>query len=175
MNYKKLFWGFIFLFDLRIGGFDLLLDIIGFILIFMALNAMKQQNEHYGRSSILAIPLIFMSIFNIYQNPAAQANWFSIIIGVLISILSIATVYGICMGIKEQATKIGDANLSSETMTKWKLYLISNVIILFVIFIPVLGVILAIPTMLFSIISYVLMIILMKNAERSLENYQIRS
>ncbi len=174
MNYRKLFWGFIFLFDFRLGGFDILPDIIGFILIFIALNAMKEQNGHYRRSSVLALPLIFISIFDIYQNPSAEASLFGILIGLMVGVLSIVMVYGICMGIMEEAAKTGDADLGHKAMSRWKIYLVANIIVLAAIIIPVLGAVLFIPALILGIISYVLMLMLMKNAEDSLENEGVR-
>lgn len=168
MNYRKLFWGFIFLFDFRIGGFDILPDIIGFILIFIGLNAMKDLNPHYRRSSVLALPLIFISFFDIYQNPSAQASMFNILIGIAVGVLSILTVYGICMGIADEAGKTGDSELGGKALNRWKLYLVTNIIILAAVAIPVLASVLFIPALILSLVSYVLMLMLMKDAEHGL-------
>ncbi|MFO7612964.1 MAG: hypothetical protein R6W99_10900 [Clostridia bacterium] len=168
MSYRKLFWGFIFLFDFRIGGFDILPDFIGFIFIYIGLRALSGRNIEFKRAGNLALPLIFMSVFDLYQAPSSEANLLGIIFGLALTLLIILMVRGICMGIRNEAEKAGNEGLASKASNRWGLFLAVNILLILFIVVPVLAAVLFIPFFILSIISYVLMVSLMKSAEYSL-------
>ncbi|MBN2558373.1 MAG: hypothetical protein JXB33_06455 [Clostridia bacterium] len=168
MSYRKLFWGFIFLFDFRIGGFDILPDFIGFIFIYIGLKALAGKDAEFKRAGSLALPLIFMSVLDVYQAPSTQASLLGIIFGLALTLLIILMVRGICMGIRNEAAKAGNDGLASKATNRWGLFLAVNILLILFTVVPVLAAVLFIPFFILSIISYVLMVSLMKSAEYSL-------
>ena len=100
MGFKNLFWGFIFLFDLRIGGFDILPDFIAYILFYRGMNMLSDRNENFDKGKVFAIPLIFLSIFDIFQvsTPITEIRNISfggvgVLIGIGVTIINLMMIY----------------------------------------------------------------------------------
>lgn len=175
MGFKKLFWGFIFLFDFRIGGFDILPDIIAYVLFYQGLSILSERNENFDKAKNLAFPLIFISILDIYQvtipfneigsNPFGIV---AILTGTVFSIINLMMVYRICKAIAEEARLVNDFDLASKAISRWKLYLANQLIILAGIILPVLLGLLFIVIFIISIVSYLLMLGLMNMASNKL-------
>lgn len=175
MNYKKIFWGIIFLFDFRIGGFDILPDIIGYILIVVGLAAIISRSSHYVTARSVAVPMIFISILDIYQRPVEsgfmqvyEPGILMILVGLVSSVLTIVMIHGICFGISEEAAAMGLDDLSSKAQSRWTLYLVLAVITTIGTFIPFLMGILFIPLFVLLWISFILILNLLKRAETSI-------
>ena len=176
MPYKKLLWGFIFMFDLRINELDLLPDFIGYIFFYQGLSMLADENEHFYKGKGLAFPMIFLSIFDLYNNPTPSyglqeqilggfSTFFSTVIFFLSVFISILMVYKICMGIAVEAEKIGAYDLEKKSMDRYKLFLLNN----FLLFLGFLMPILIIPIIIFSLVSYYLLVDLMNIASRHLD------
>ncbi len=176
MGFKNLFWAFIFLFDFNLNGFDILPDIIGYILFYRGLKMLSERNENFAKGKILAIPLIFLSILDIFHvtipinklgiAPFGRGGF---VIGIVKTIINLMMIYRICMGIAEEARVINDSELELKANNEWKLYLIVNIALLVSIFIPVLMGVLFIAIFIFSIAVYFLMLGLMNMASKRLE------
>jgi hypothetical protein len=175
MGFGSIFWGFIFFFDFNIGNFDILPDIIGYILIFSGLGRLQNLSGRFVTARKVALPLLLLSVFDIYKvniplnnlsmNPTTL---FFLLVGATTTILNILLVYNICMGIEEKANELSLWELAGKARSRWQLYLAFQLVFLlslvFVILIPLLF----IPLFIFSIVTYVLILGLMKNAEREL-------
>ncbi len=176
MGYKKLFWGFVFLFDFRINGFDVLPDFIGYILFYQGLAMLEDRNEYFNKAKSFALPMILISIFDIFQvtvpiNQIGSSTFglFSIVIGIIVSVINLLMVYNICLGIATEARVIGNLDLESKAISRWKLYFFTNVIILLsILLVSLLGVLFFV-IIIISIISYILMLGLMNLASEKLE------
>ena len=61
MCYKFLMWGFIFLVNIQIGGFDILPDIIGYYFIIQGLHMLRNNNKHFykARNATLLIVIAY--------------------------------------------------------------------------------------------------------------------
>jgi len=179
MGFKKLFWGFIFFFDFRIGGIDLLPDIIAYILFYQGLRILADRNERFGKAKAIAFPLIFVSLLDIYQVsiPFDQIGNISMSLVAMIAgfgllIINVVMIYQVCIGIAEEAGKLNNSSLESKAISRWKIYLVSNVLIFITIIgvaFPGLVVLLALGVMILSIVSYFLMLGLIKTAADELE------
>ncbi len=180
MGFSKIFWGFIFLFDFRFNGVDIIPDFIGFILIYFGLQMLAEKNNNFESAKSLAFPLIFISVFDIYhiQKPGINIttmSWIGLIIGVVFTILNLIMVYRICLGISEMANERSENELATKSMNRWTLYLINQIIIWFIsltsfVFDNTLAS-LALPLIIFALIVYILMLVLFKEAENTLVNY----
>jgi len=176
MGFDKLFWGFIFLFDFRIGGLDVLPDFVGYILFYQGLSILEERNKYFGKAKGFAFPLIFISILDVYQitEPMNGVDGdafglFGVIVGLGLLIISMLLVYNICFGIAEEARGIEDYELERKALNRWKLYLAINILFIVGIILPFLLAILFIVILVASITSYLLMLGLMKSASHSLE------
>lgn len=176
MGFNKILWGFIFLFDFRINGFDILPDFIGYILIFLGLKMLAERNENFNKAKLLALPLIFLSLLDIYQTQdnaqVVSHSFFVEIIGIAFMVISLIMVYRICLGISEMAGMKSDTELEIKAMQRWKIYLISEILLLSVIIIPSFFALLFFPIVIFSFVAYILILLLLKDAERRLDLHQ---
>lgn len=172
MGYKKLFWGFIFLFDFRFNGFDILPDIIAYILFYQGLTILEEKNEFFGIAKKFTIPMIFISILDIYQpqmnefgsNPLGV---FGILLGIISVVLGLIIIYNICKGIGYEASLINNAELESQSNNRWLLFLINDIFIMIGIILPM--EILVIFILIFSLVTYFLMLGLMNTASNILD------
>lgn len=176
MGYNKLLWGFTFLFDIRIQGFDILPDIIGYILFYQGLSILEDKNDFFNKGKRFALPMIVISIFDIYQRNVPMSELQSsssvvigIIFGLIIAIINLLMVYNICYGIKLEAKKINNFDLESQANNIWNLYLISSILVSTSFILLGLLQLFFIIVFVVSIISYILMLRLMNTASNSLE------
>ncbi|WP_202708819.1 hypothetical protein [Sporosalibacterium faouarense] len=175
MGFNKLFWGFLFMFDFRFNGFDILPDFVGYIFIFIGLKTLMNKNQNFSTAKNLALPLIFLSILDIFQpqNNAGGVNItygppLMLVIGIAVTVINLIMVYKICNGISELAQQQEKIELSKKAMTRWMLYLINNLIILLGFVVPGLVAILFIVIIIYSFVMYILMLLLMRESEREL-------
>lgn len=175
MGYSKLFWGFIFLFDFRLNGFDILPDIIGYIFFYQGLSLLQDKNDYFSKGKGFALPMIFISIFDIFQVtiPIDQLGntsfgLFSIILGLVITVINLLMVYNICYGIKSEARLRRDVEVESQSSIAWNVYLITNILLSLSFILLGIFQFLFIILFVISIISYILMLRLMSVASNKL-------
>jgi len=167
------------MFDFRINGFDLLPDFIGYLLIFLGLSALVNLNEKFNKAKILSLPLIVISVLDIYQSPV-QLNsgllepkaMILSIVGIISIILNILMIYNICIGIEEKAKESGNFVLGTLARSRWNLYLIFQIILL-VMFVcnfvlKLTSALLVLPLFVFSVIVYIMMLNLITEAEKQI-------
>lgn len=164
------------MFDFRINGLDLLPDMIGYWLFFSGLQAIMDENQHFRQAKEYVLPLIFISILDIYQIQGTSGwqplSLVGLVIGLALVILDLLVVYHLCRGIIEKAVLIGDENLEYTAEKRWKYYF--SLRVLFFVLFPLMllmqqaSLIIFIPYFIFWIVVIILMMRLMKQAEESL-------
>jgi len=174
--YRRFFWGFLFMFDFRINGLDLLPDIIGYWLFFSGLQAIMDENEHFRQAKEFVLPLIFISILDIYQIQGTSGlepvSVVGLVIGLALTVLDLLVVYHLCRGIIEKAVLIGDDQLEYTAEKRWKYYFFLRV--LFFVLFPLMllmqqaSLIIFIPYFIFWIVVIILIMQLMNQAGESL-------
>src|SRR5690554_2950696 len=145
-GFRKFFWGFLFfMIDFKLAGFDILPDIVGFILFAMGFNILAAQSTYFQKAIKFNIVMIFVSIFYIYEFPVQEAGMNINPLGILVSIvslvLSLIIVYNLFMGIKEMAQAQEKRGLFVVAHIRWKQFLILQLATIFtfvLIFIPIL-------------------------------------
>jgi len=176
MGFRKIFWGFLFLFDLRIQGFDILPDIIGYWLIYLGLKELGSMSLYFAEAKKYSVILGFLAVFDIYevQIPMEQftidpLTGSIVLIGIIIIILDLIMVFNLCHGIAELAKSRGEKDLEIVALNRWKYYLYlkvaSAVLVPMTLIVPPLVIVLLIPLIVISLIVFVLMMGLMKQAE----------
>lgn len=141
-GFKKIFWGFIFVFiDLRIGfdsvnlvGYrlDILPDIIGFIMIISGLGMIVHLNDKFSEAKKFAYPLAFLSLFNMVEitYPAGELGplfGVFVLLGIIHMVLELLLIYNLCMGI---AGSSPTQTLESLAHKRWSLFLVSRIILI---------------------------------------------
>ncbi len=141
-KYNKLFWGLIItLLDFRIMGFNILPDIVGYIMIIYALTDLEKHHSDYEKAKPFAVALLIFSITDIYQTNGNILNGFTInnstIIFMIISsitlILDTFMVYYIINPIIQLVQNSNFYELKKITKFRWKAYLVVNLIFLAII------------------------------------------
>ncbi|QGT98794.1 hypothetical protein SYNTR_0201 [Candidatus Syntrophocurvum alkaliphilum] len=156
--FRYLYWGFLFVsLDFRLQGFNILPDIIGYILFALALGTLASRNENFNSAKPITYVLIFLSIFTIYEAPTPQefgvdfsVNPIGAAIGIISLLLSVIVVYKIFMGIKELADQQEELEISNEAVLRWKQFLFLTIATLFSI------VLMVIPVLAFLAIIFIL-------------------
>jgi hypothetical protein len=178
-GFTLVFWGFLFMFDFRIQGVDILPNFIGYLLMYVGLQALSSLSPEFGKSKKYAVPLAVLSLFSIYQvqNPVGQfsitpLSVVSFTIGLITIFIDLLLVYHLCNGIINLANQQHDHNLQTTASQRWKYYLVYKVAL--AIFLP-LGLLVPfllmvgfIPLFILSIFVLISMMTLMKNSQRSL-------
>lgn len=171
MAYKKLLWGFLFFIDIRIGGFDILPDFIGFLSIFSGLALVEDRNEFYPKAKKIAFVMIFVSFFDLFSVEITTFNstwtWGVLLFGLASTVAMLSMVYCICSGLSEEFDKSGLSELAIVTSKRWQLYLIATILMYVVILFPI--PLIFILVALLSLVSYILMVELMHRASLELD------
>lgn len=130
-GFDKLYWGFLFIMiDFKIQGFDILPDIVGYILFAIGFSILAERSTYFKKSTAFNIPMIILSIFSIYERPAqgsgiqlGQFGLLSIPIAIAALVFGLLVVYNLFMGIKEMAGTQGQMDISDEADKRWGQYL----------------------------------------------------
>lgn len=130
MGFNKMYWGFLFFFDFRIQGVDILPDVIGYWLIYLGLKEIVSVNSHFIEARKYTVVLAILSIFDLYQIqvPIEQFNLNSIwgifmLMGIIIVLLDLLMVFHLCHGIAELAAEKSFGELENMALSRWKYYL----------------------------------------------------
>lgn len=127
---RRLGWGLVFpLIDLHLGSFDVLPDLIGYIMILMALGQLRVRDGGFKLASWLAAVLIFLSLpqlviktnIDIKQLTAAPLGMHAYVQGT--AILHALLAYLVFRGLYTIARPIAPPELLDAIITRWKLYM----------------------------------------------------
>lgn len=179
-GFGKLYWGFLFIMiDFKIQGFDILPDIIGYILFAVGFGILASNSIYFIKVQKFNIIMIILSIFSIYEAPTqgggiqlGSFGLFSILIVVASIVFSLLVIYNMFMGIKDMAEQHKQMDLYTEADKRWNQYLLLQIASAFAfvfIFIPPLAVIYIIALL---IIAIVLTVNIMGFIKRCGENLQ---
>ncbi|MFC5700759.1 hypothetical protein ACFPVX_05675 [Cohnella faecalis] len=169
--FRTLFWGFIFLFDFRINGLDILPDVVAYYCFYTGLSRLVVVSPRFEEARKFTLPLLFLSIPDI--NPA----WFSfsgilmLIYVMALTVLNLIMVYSICMGIKEAAAARQDQDLADTAHSRWTFFLIAALAVIFTQLLAMgsaVSAVWAILIFFFSLVVYVLFLDLMRKCETRL-------
>ncbi len=114
----KLWWGvMIMLFDVRIFGVDILPDIVGIILIYIAVTELEAYNEDFKNvkslSLIVGILILLRFIF--------RSNLLLLTIEVIVTI---PMIYFIINGVSDLVLRVGYDNISEKLLNYFRAYVV---------------------------------------------------
>lgn len=176
-GFNKIFWGIILvLLDIRIQGFDILPDFIGYWIIYKGLKELVYLNSYFEKALKYVLPLALISVFDFYQiQILIEQNSFNpletifSILGIIITILNLLMFYNICTGISHAAQQRENPELAQKATSRWMLYLYTQIagIVLTLLFLCP-GFIAGLALMILMIVTFIIMVllaILMKEAD----------
>jgi hypothetical protein len=179
-GFGKLYWGILFIMiDFRLQGFDVLPDIIGYILFAIGFGILVSNSEYFEKARNFNIPMIILSLFSVYEKPAqggggiqiGSLGAFGILIGIASIILGLLVMYNLFMGIKDLAVQKEQVGFCEEADKRWNQYLllqIAGLLAMVLIFIPPLALIFIIGLLIVSVWLTVVIMKFIKNCELSL-------
>ncbi len=165
-GFEQIFWGLLFWFDFNIQHFDILPDIIGYILIYAGLNSLDGESEYFAEAKKFTLILIVLSVFVLIplQLP------FSRIMEFVMLLMDLAVVYRICSGIASMARIRNLYQLAETAMNRWHYYMVVSIFMLllfmFSFFLQPIAALLTIPLFIASVVVLVLLMGLIRLAQQ---------
>lgn len=193
---KLTFWGLLLTaINIRIGGFDIVPDVIGYVMAIIGLSRIERYEENFSRARTIAYILAVLALINIYQPQiqnttnqygAVNSTYINVNAGIfganlflalLFTLLGFAAniyfVYTLCTGMKNLLNQTGNHTLAGTCDDRWKLILGAEVgLLVSMLLVMVGGTIGIIMTMVFgllALIALVMFLILINQAARSLD------
>ncbi|RFU60625.1 hypothetical protein [Bacillus sp. V59.32b] len=155
MGFRTMLFGFIFiLFDINLEQFDILSDVIGYILLFIGAATIKNKmdNTYFSLVRKCSQILIILSASEVLIRHFDLLNHgmfiFESTVGMLfgfVYILGFASlltycVYNLCMGIEKEAVAIGEKELAFKAKKVFKAFIIyQGIFLFFLLLVEVLG------------------------------------
>jgi len=114
----KLWWGVIMmLFDVRIFGVDMLPDIVGIILIYIAVTELEGYNEDFKNAKSLSLIVGILVLLRIIFSS-------SLLFLIIEAIVTIPMIYFIFNGVSNLVLRVGYNNISEKLMKYFRIYVV---------------------------------------------------
>lgn len=122
-GFRKLFWGFLFIFlDFRINGFDVLLpDFIGYILLTIGLGTLALRHVAFRNARAAALAMIFLSLADLMPSN-------NLVISTISTLVDLIMTWEICRGIIGLATAVGQIGLAQAATTRRMFYVVLTLV-----------------------------------------------
>lgn len=129
--FRNFYWGFLLIMvDFRIGGLEILPDIVGYFLLDGGLGILAEQNEWFAKARGYVWPALILSVFQVYERVSGVSgvyvNWgsgWTLLLALVMAISSLLVVYNLFMGIREMASRAGNTSIAGQAQSKWSQYL----------------------------------------------------
>ncbi|GAA0134316.1 hypothetical protein YSY43_11560 [Paenibacillus sp. YSY-4.3] len=180
--FYRIGWGIVFvMINIRIGSFDILPDVVGYAMILSGLMGLQRWERAYAAGKWAASVLAILSIGRLFQTNDLQLfsnNLETSIIGMLFmlfeTLLQMLLIYSICRGTGKLAEHRGMKEMASSAARSWTIYFVCSaatlVTIPFLLNTSASGLsVLLLLTMLGGLISMLLVILLVRQAGRELQ------
>lgn len=120
-GFRPIFWGMLFLFGGRIGGWDLLPDAIGYGLIYIGFSRLSKQGGPFASGRQLPLILLVLSIPTL--NAAwLPGSWLGVLYPIGLAALQLSMVYSLIKGIRQLAMAQNRLDLYDMARNCWRLY-----------------------------------------------------
>lgn len=136
--FDKFRWAFFFiLIDFRIQGFDVLPDIVGYLMLSGGLALLAAHSPRFAQARSLSNAMILLSVFSLFE-PQSQGGGIhfgafgplGFVIGIVAMVVSLLMVYHLFGGIGELASRLGRNDLAAEADLRWRQYLMLAIAVL---------------------------------------------
>jgi hypothetical protein len=175
--FARLFWGFLFnLIDLRVSGFDILPDLIGYGFMLSGLRPLERHSVRFAKARSFVLPLLFLSVLDLVQPGGEPGDSVSggvmaliLLLGIVSTVIDFLMVFNICCGVAEMARSREFHDLERKAMQRWRLYIGSGIAAVVAIALtlsdPETFIALIILAAVFAIVVAVLMLLLMRESK----------
>jgi hypothetical protein len=178
-GFNTLFWGFFFeLLDFRINGFDILPDVIGYLLFLVGLISLSSYSVYFSKAKNYSIVMLALSIIGLFKGTAVGIGvsnemtlGVTLLLSIVILIIYLLLLYNIFMGIKDLATVQRIGEIYDEADKRWIQFIWLQILIIpgfIIIFIPFINIIYVIALLIASIVLAINIMKLMKKCEKFL-------
>lgn len=175
-GFHKFFWGFLFIMiDFRLQGFDILPDVIGFILFAIGFQTLAEHSDYFVKGKTFNLIMLVVSVFGIYERPAqgggVHINPLGIVLGLVSLVLLLTVVYHLLMGAKEMAARRQRSDLEQEVSQKWTYFLVfqlAGLVLFILILIPPVFILMVIILFVAAIVLTIMLMGLMKKCGEQL-------
>jgi len=132
-GFRKIFWGLIFVFiEIHIIAIDILPDPVGYFLIYSGMNLVNNHFEVGSRGNFIALVLVYFSLPTVFlQNTSIEqiSGWFFYLS--VMGIFNLVLAFYIFQIMVLFATERKENNLLRRTVTTFRVYMISMLLITF--------------------------------------------
>jgi hypothetical protein len=133
----QLMWsGYVFLFDLRVWGFDVLPDVLGYLLIAAGLRRVSHLNDRFAKAARLAPIAALVSLADFYEPVRSGASALTLtgpsfrtpvgavltIAGIAVIALNLLMTWHLVGGLLQLALDRGDEEIADRSATLWSEY-----------------------------------------------------
>lgn len=183
-GFAKVFWGLMLVFlDIRMNQFDILPDLLGYILVYAGLSGLSGLHEHFRKAKAFCIPLLIVSIFELLSfrlrfeitvdTAVTPVSFVVILMTVAFSLLDLFMIYHLCKGIGCLAKQAGAYPLEEKARQRWTYYLWIAIVMTLFPFLAFTGainvlILIFIPFFVASLIVFLLILLLVREADRML-------
>lgn len=194
---KLAFWGLMFtVINFRIQGFDIVPDIVGYIMVIIGLGRIEKYSGSFSSAKIAAYLLTVLSLFNIYQAPVQNTAaapgmftttssvnfnagifgpipWLAVLFLIAGTVANLYFACFMCRGMKNLLLSAGDNALAGVCDDRWKLILTAQIGVLVSMLIAMIGIpfgtVLAILFIILALIALILFLLLIHHTWKSVE------
>lgn len=179
---SKVFWGLLLVFvDIRLNNFDILPDLIGFIIAYTGFSQLSSFHPHFEKAKYASIPLLLFSILDLFQVQAqvefstAHPSSISlpiVFLSIVSTLLYLYMVFHLCKGIGYIGRLIGVLELEQKAQKRWTYFLWITLIMFAVPILALLGAVfsdillLVIPLIIIGLIVYILILMLIRETDQ---------
>lgn len=173
---RLFFWGFLLIMiDFRVGGFDLLPDVLGWVLMYRGLTLIREESPFFQPARQVTLPLAGWSLISLYEPPVEPGTigtggvfgaW-GILLGLVYLAVTIWTMFQVFKGLADMADRQGVDDLKDEIHTRGLQFVALQVAVIgafVLVFIPGLALVYILGIWIWSL---VLTVMIMKTMNRS--------
>lgn len=137
--YSRIAWGLALeLIDFKIQNFDIFPDVIGYLLIFIGLSALRPTHRYFGIAWAAAGLQLLVSVLSFFGFPigfsltdSETPSFAVLLLSSLVTVFELVMMYGICKGIREIGTIRGKTALADSARDCWRLLFVLGALLLF--------------------------------------------
>lgn len=177
---SKVFWGLLLVFvDIRLNHFDILPDLIGFIIAYTGFSQLSSFHRHFEKAKYATIPLLLFSILDLFQIPTqyqistvgpSSLSAPILFMSIVSTLLYLFMVFHLCKGIGYIGRQIGTPELEQKSEKRWKYYLWITLSLFILPIFALVGssaiLILVIPLIIIGLIVYILILMLIRETDQ---------
>lgn len=183
--FQLMWFGYAFLFDLRIRGFDILPDVLGYLLITAGLRHLSHLNDHFAKAARLAPIAALVSLAKIYEPVNSGSGFLTLtgpsfgtpigaaltVAGIALLALNLLVAWHLIAGIAQLALERREEGITDHAAALWPEYKGLHILLMLVwplaALIPAVGWLAPLAQLSVGIVVYLSMMSLLQQAQHA--------